>query len=91
VNSLCCVLCLFLDLCVCVVAATVVLACVSIPTSPCGFIVINLVRVRGSNLWRFLTKGINLRQREPWYSSGSLDHLKGVECNPRPLGCHNVD
>jgi hypothetical protein len=26
-----------------------------------------------------------------WYSSGSLDHLKGVECNPRPLGCHNVE
>jgi hypothetical protein len=24
----------------------------------CGLIVINLVRVRGSNLWRFLTKGI---------------------------------
>jgi hypothetical protein len=20
-----------------------------------------------------------------------LDHLKGVECNPRPLGCHNVE
>jgi hypothetical protein len=28
----------------------------SLPYS-CGFIVINLVRVRGSNLWRFLTKG----------------------------------
>jgi hypothetical protein len=26
-----------------------------------------------------------------WYSSGSLDHLKMVECNPRPLGRHNVD
>jgi hypothetical protein len=24
----------------------------------CGLIVINLVRVRDSNLWRFLTKGI---------------------------------
>jgi hypothetical protein len=22
---------------------------------------------------------------------GSLDHLKEVECNPRPLGRHNVD
>jgi hypothetical protein len=21
----------------------------------------------------------------------SLDHLKGVECNPRPLGRHNVE
>jgi hypothetical protein len=27
-----------------------------------------------------------VKQREtPWYSSGSLDRLKGVECNPRPL------
>jgi hypothetical protein len=27
----------------------------------------------------------------PWYSSGSLDHLRGVDCNPRPLGHHNVE
>jgi hypothetical protein len=27
----------------------------------------------------------------PWYSSGSLDRLKGVECNPHPLGRHNVE
>jgi hypothetical protein len=26
-----------------------------------------------------------------WYSSGSLDRLRGVDCNPRPLGRHNVD
>jgi hypothetical protein len=27
-----------------------------------------------------------VKQREtPWYSSESLDRLKGVECNPRPL------
>jgi hypothetical protein len=26
-----------------------------------------------------------------WYSSWSLDHLKGVECKPRPLGRHNVE
>jgi hypothetical protein len=33
-----------------------------------------------------------VKEREtPWYSSGSLDHLKEVECNPRPLGCHNVE
>jgi hypothetical protein len=30
-------------------------------------------------------------RKTPWYSSGSLDHLKGVECNPRPLGRHNMD
>ena len=26
-----------------------------------------------------------------WYSSWSLDHLEGVECNPRPLGRHNLE
>jgi hypothetical protein len=31
------------------------------PPYSCGFIVIDRVRVRGSNLWRFLTKRINLR------------------------------
>jgi hypothetical protein len=30
-------------------------------------------------------------RKTPWYSSGSLDHLKGVECNPRPLGRHNME
>ena len=41
-----------------VVAATLALACVSIPSlTLVVFIVINIVRVRGSNLWRFLTKG----------------------------------
>jgi hypothetical protein len=29
--------------------------------------------------------------KTPWYSSGSLDHLRGVDCNPRPLGHHNVE
>jgi hypothetical protein len=41
-----------------VVAATLVLACVYIPSlTLVVFIVINIVRVRGSNLWIFLTKG----------------------------------
>jgi hypothetical protein len=30
-------------------------------------------------------------RKTSWYSSRSLDHLKGVECNPHPLGCHNVE
>jgi hypothetical protein len=29
--------------------------------------------------------------KTPWYSSGSLDRLRGVDCNPRPLGRHNVE
>jgi hypothetical protein len=40
-----------------VVAVTLVLVCVSIPSLNIVVLVINLVRVRGSNLWRFLTKG----------------------------------
>jgi hypothetical protein len=33
----------------------------------------------------------NTLRKIPWHSSLSLDHLKGVECNPRPLGRHNVE
>jgi hypothetical protein len=32
-----------------------------------------------------------LKYKTPWYSSRSLDPLKGVECNPRPLGRNNVE
>jgi hypothetical protein len=32
-----------------------------------------------------------LKRKRLWYSSCSLDHLKGVECNPRPLGHHNME
>jgi hypothetical protein len=42
---------------VCVVAATLVLVCVSIPSLTLVVLVINLVRVRDSNLWIFLMKG----------------------------------
>jgi hypothetical protein len=35
----------------------------SLPYS-CGLIVINLVRVRDSNLWRFLTKGILVKRKK---------------------------
>jgi hypothetical protein len=41
-----------------VAAVTLALACVSIPSlTLVVFIVINIVRVRGSNIWRLLTKG----------------------------------
>jgi hypothetical protein len=44
--------------CVHVAAVTLALACVSIPSlTLVVFIMINIVRVRGSNLWRFLKKG----------------------------------
>jgi hypothetical protein len=31
------------------------------------------------------------KEEKLWYSSWSLDHLKGVECNPHPLGRHNLE
>jgi hypothetical protein len=31
------------------------------------------------------------QSKTPWYSSGSLDRLRVVDCNPRPLGRHNVE
>jgi hypothetical protein len=34
---------------------------------------------------------IEKQNKTLWYSSGSLDHLRGVDCNPRPLERHNVD
>jgi hypothetical protein len=50
-------LCALFLTCVCIVPAILVF-CVylSLPYS-CAFLVNNFVRVRGSNLWRFLTNG----------------------------------
>jgi hypothetical protein len=36
-------------------------------------------------------RDIEKQSKTPWYSSGSLDRLRGVDCNPRPLGRHNVE
>jgi hypothetical protein len=47
-----------------VVATTIILVCVSIPSLTLVVLVINLVRVRDSNLWRFLTKGILEKRKE---------------------------
>jgi hypothetical protein len=75
-----------------VCAADLGLACVALPSLLLCFLCDhNLVRARGSNLWRFLANGKNTQDNRLWYSSQSLDHLKGVECNPRPLGRHNVE
>jgi hypothetical protein len=58
-------LCAHFLTCVRVVAATLALACVSIPSlTLVVFIVINIVRVRGSNLWRFLTKGTSVIRKK---------------------------
>jgi hypothetical protein len=38
-----------------------------------------------------LKRDIEKQSKTSCYSSGSLDLLRGVDCNPRPLGRHNVD
>jgi hypothetical protein len=77
----------------CALVGCIFESCVRFSSQPysCAFFVINLVRARGSNLWRFLANGKRYKEEKSWYSSRSLDHLKGVECNPRPLGHHNVE
>jgi hypothetical protein len=59
-----------------VVATTLVLVCVSIPSLTLVVLVINLVRMIGSNLLRFLKKGTLDKRKKPWDSSliiGSLE------------------
>jgi hypothetical protein len=36
-------------------------------------------------------RDIERQSKTPWYSSWSLDRLRGIDCNPRPLGRHNVE
>jgi hypothetical protein len=50
-------LCAHFFTCVCGCAADLSLACVALPSLLCAFFVINIVRARGSNLWRFLANG----------------------------------
>jgi hypothetical protein len=57
----------------------------------CFFVIINC---KGERLQvvEIPRKRERVKERKtPWYSSLSLDHLRGVECNPRPLGRHNVE
>jgi hypothetical protein len=54
VNSLCYVSSSSLGLCACVCYGFV---CVALQPYSCAFFVINIVRARGSNLWRFLANG----------------------------------
>jgi hypothetical protein len=76
----------------CVCAYCYGFVCVASHPYSCAFTLIFVVRARDSNLWRFLANGKRDKQRRiSWYSSWPLDHLKGVECNPRPLGRHNME
>jgi hypothetical protein len=61
------------------------------PLHPCFFKIIIFKGERLQVVEIPRKRDIVKERKTPWYSSGSLDHLKGVECNPRPLGCHNVE
>ena len=91
VNSVRCVLNSSCDLCAWLCCGFESCVCCSPLPYFCASFVINIVRARGSKLWRFLANGRKTKKGKPWYSSWSSDHLKGVECNPRPLGRHNVE
>jgi hypothetical protein len=56
-NSLCCHLSSSLHLCAWVCCVFESCVCFSSQPYSCAFFVINLVRARGSNLWRFLANG----------------------------------
>jgi hypothetical protein len=66
VNSLCFILSSSLGLCACACCRFV---CVAPQPYSCAFFVINLVRERGSNLWRFLANGKRYKEEKSWYSS----------------------
>jgi hypothetical protein len=66
VNSLCFILSSSLGLCACVCCGFV---CVAPYPFSCAFFVINLVRARGSNLWRFLANRKRYNEEKSWYSS----------------------
>jgi hypothetical protein len=62
----------------------------SLPYS-CASLVMNIVRARGSNLWRFLANGKRTLKKKTMVFKLIIGSLEGVECNPRPLGRHNVE
>jgi hypothetical protein len=66
VNSLCFNLSSSIGLCACVCCEFV---CVAPQPYSCAFFVINLVRARGFNLWRFLANGKRYKEEKLWYSS----------------------
>jgi hypothetical protein len=65
--------------------------CVALSPYFSAYFVIIIVRARGSKLWRFLANGRKTKKGKIVVFKLIMDHLKGVECNPRPLGRHNVE
>jgi hypothetical protein len=78
--------------CVCVVTVFLCLVCVAHPSlTPCFFVNFKCKGERLQVVEIPRERDIEKQSKTPWYSSGSLDRLRGVDCNPRPLGRHNVE
>ena len=89
-NSCAMFLCSSLGLCACVYCV-LSLACVAFPPLLLCFLWSKLCKGERLQLVEIPCKREKISKERPWYSSWSSDHLKGVECNPRPLVCHNVE
>jgi hypothetical protein len=61
------------------------------PTLLCAFFVISIVRARDSKLWRFLRNGKYTLKEKTMVFKLIIGSLERGECNPLPLGRHNVE
>jgi hypothetical protein len=78
--------------CVRIVTWILCLECVAHPSlTPCFFVNFKCKGERLQVVEIPRKRDIEKQSKTPWYSSGSLDRLRGVDCNPRPLGRHNVE
>ena len=77
-------------MCVCVLQICV-LCVLLLPTLLHAFFMIYIVRARDSDLWRFLANGNNTLKQKIMVFKLIIGSLERVECNPRPLGRHNVE
>jgi hypothetical protein len=68
------------------------LVCVTHPSlTPCFFVNFKCKGERLQVVEIPRERDIEKQRKTLWYSSGSLDRLRGVDCNPRPLGRHNME
>jgi hypothetical protein len=73
--------------CVPVAAVTLALVCVCIPSlTIVVFMLINIVRVRGSNLWRFLTKGTSAMRKKIMVFKWIIGSLERGWVQPSSIG-----
>jgi hypothetical protein len=78
--------------CVRVVALILCLVCVAHPILTSVLLCEHLCKSERLQVVEIPRKRDIVKQSKTlWYSSGSLDRLRGVDCNPHPLGHHNVE